>query len=205
MQKLPVEERGYVVPWFVQWIEGKPDFRIMDGEKRVRAINKRLCWLCGETLGQCLAFVIGPMCAVNRVSSEPPSHRDCAEFAAKACPFLTMPKMVRRETGLPEETAEPGGVMLRRNPGVTLLWMTKGYRVIRDGEGFVLRIGNPTDVAWYREGRAATRAEVVESIESGLPALVEPFEQVVDPDQRREGLAFLETCLATAMQLVPAI
>lgn len=205
MQKLHIEERGYPTPWFVQWIEGKPDFRVMDAAKRVRAVNEKLCWLCGEPLGVNLAFLIGPMCAINLVSAEPPSHRDCAEFAVKACPFLAMPKMVRRESGLPENYSDQvGGVMIKRNPGVILLWITKGYRVVKDDEGFVLRLGAPTEVAWYREGRFATRAEVLESIESGLPALQGPIEAETDLTLREYGLQWLALAKARALELLPA-
>lgn len=205
MLKLPVEERGYPVPWFVQWIGGKPDFRVMDATKRVRAVNQKLCWLCGEPLGQYMAFLIGPMCAINEISAEPPSHRDCARFAVKACPFLAMPKMVRRESGLPADWSdEVGGVMLKRNPGVTLLWITKGYRVIKDGAGFVLHIGKPCDVAWYKEGRFATRAEAQQSIESGLPALQEPLEAETDAKLRIEGLQWFAQAKARALELLPA-
>src|SRR5215831_18617572 len=111
MKALPVD-RGYPVPWFVEWIDGVPDFRIMDGRKLVRAVRERLCWVCGQPLGSFLAFTVGPMCAVNRISSEPPSHRDCAVFSAKACPFLTRPTMRRREAGRPEEAEQPGGMMI---------------------------------------------------------------------------------------------
>lgn len=31
-----------------------------------------------------MTFVVGPMCELNRISGEPPSHRECAEFSA-AC------------------------------------------------------------------------------------------------------------------------
>src|SRR5262245_2742625 len=90
MRKLPLH-RGYPVPWFVEWIEGVPDFRIMDGRKLVRAVKEKRCWVCGELMGSYLAFTIGPMCAVNRISAEPPSHRECASFSARGCPFLTRP------------------------------------------------------------------------------------------------------------------
>ena len=30
---LPVDERGYPVPWFVAWIDGKPEFRCADPAK----------------------------------------------------------------------------------------------------------------------------------------------------------------------------
>jgi hypothetical protein len=37
----------------------------------------------------------------------------------------------------------------------------------------LFRIGEPTSVAWYAEGRPATRKEVLVSIDSGLPLLQE--------------------------------
>ncbi len=115
---LPVDERGFPVPRFVAWIDGKPDFRVVDPRQRARAVRLNRCWICGEAFGAHKAFVVGPMCVVNRVSSEPPSHRECAVFAAQACPFLTLPRARRRDANLPA-TGEPPGVMLTRNPGVT--------------------------------------------------------------------------------------
>jgi hypothetical protein len=50
MLSLPVDDRGYVVPWFVDWIDGKPEFRAMNPEKWIRAIKNKLCWVCGERL-----------------------------------------------------------------------------------------------------------------------------------------------------------
>lgn len=173
MAHLEIDERGYPVPWFVQWIDDKPDFRVMHAGKRIRAVNLRLCWVCGQPLGVHMAFMIGPMCALNRVTAEPPSHRDCAEYSAKACPFLTRPHAKRREANLPEEITIPGlGVM--HNPGVSLLWITRSYRTFPDHkEGFLLRVGDPVEMHWYAEGRAATRLEVLAAIGKGLPILLE--------------------------------
>lgn len=33
MQHLPVDERGFPAPYFVAWIDGKPDHRVVDPEK----------------------------------------------------------------------------------------------------------------------------------------------------------------------------
>src|SRR5215471_20238556 len=93
--KLPRDEKGRPVPWFVAWPDGKPDFRCVDAPKIYIAYRDQLCWICGEKLGKFLAFPIGPMCAVNHIASEPPSHKDCAIYAAMACPFLATPKMHR--------------------------------------------------------------------------------------------------------------
>lgn len=171
IKMLPVDERGWPVPWFVEWIDGKPEFRAADPRKLLRAVREQLCWTCGGHLGSYMAFVVGPMCAINRISAEPPSHQDCAEFSAKACPFLSMPKMIRREAGLPEEVRSPPGVFLQRNPGVALIWTTRSYGLSRLPNGYLFAMGEPSALLWFCEGRQATREEIVESIDSGLPLL----------------------------------
>jgi hypothetical protein len=80
--------------------------------------------------------------------------------------------MVRRENDLPEELVPAPGYMSPRNPGVVALWTTRDYSLFRAPEGGVLlRAGEPVNVTWWAEGRAATRAEVEASIETGLPNL----------------------------------
>jgi len=171
MRWLPISDKGFPVPWFVDWVDGKPDFRIADSRKLARAIKSDLCWLCGQTLGRFKCFTIGPMCAVNLTTAEPPSHRVCAEYAVKACPFLTRPRMRRNDKDLPENHAEPGGIMIPRNPGCILLWITHDYKLIRLNGSVLIRIGDPVEIVAYAEGRLATRDELSASIMSGLPIL----------------------------------
>ncbi|WLB66066.1 hypothetical protein QIH96_13240 [Bradyrhizobium japonicum] len=198
MQRLPIDERGFPVPYFVPWIDGKPEFRGFDGEKMVICVRHKRCWLCGEPLGKFMVFVIGPMCAVNRVSAEPPSHRECALYAVQACPFLTQPKMRRNEKDMPEHL-EPAGLMLRRNPGCTLMWTTLKYSIFKDGRGGALfNVGDPERVEFFAEGRAATREEVMASIDSGMPTLREMAERD-GPD----AVAELGQQYSKAMELVP--
>jgi len=45
-----------VFPWFVGVVDGKRDFRVADQVKRVLAVKKRLCWICGDKLGRHLGF-----------------------------------------------------------------------------------------------------------------------------------------------------
>jgi hypothetical protein len=208
MQFLPKDHRGYVVPFFVEWVDGKPDFRVIDGRKLRRCVHEKLCWLCGGPLNsRTVAYVVGPMCALNRTSSEPPSHVECAEYAAKVCPFLTMPKAQRREANMPAGHVEAPGVGLKRNPGATLVWVTrdrlKPFSVPRgpNGEraGTLFDIGSPIKTLWFAEGRPALRAEVLASIESGLPLLLE-----VAKTDRDGALAELERRRLDAMQYLPA-
>ncbi|HET9376752.1 MAG TPA: hypothetical protein VFO40_17385 [Chthoniobacterales bacterium] len=200
--KLPIDRRGFPVPYFVQWINGEPDFRVVDAHKISEAIRYKKCWICGERLGRFLIWPIGPMCIINRTSSEPPSHRDCAEYAVRVCPFLANPNMRRNEHKLPEETVPTAGNMLRRNPGVVALWVSESYSTFRapGGAGLLFHIGDPLEVHWYCEGRQATRVEILESIAGGLPFLREMAEQ-----DGPEAVAEREGQHATALKLLPSL
>lgn len=163
--------RGIPVPWFISWAEGKPEFRVADARKCEVAVLAKKCWVCGDYLGKRLAFLVGPMCAVDRTTAEPPSRRECAEYRVRACPFLSRPAMDRREGGLPSETS-CDGEMIRRNPGVSLLWMATSYDIFRDGAGgWLIRLADPFEVKACREGRASTPDEIRESFDYGLPSL----------------------------------
>lgn len=202
MQRLPLDPaRRVPVPWFVPWVDGKPDFRLMTMDRMLKAIHRELCWVCGERMGRIRAFVIGPMCSVNRVAPEPPSHRDCAVYSARSCPFLSNPRSIRRETNLPEpdRLGAPAGISIRRNPGVTLVWLTKRYRIESEPNGFLFRLGDPMKALWFAESRPATRAEVLASIESGLPQLAGIAEA-----ESPAAVAELERMRQVAMQWVPA-
>lgn len=190
MLHLPIDDRGYVVPWFVEWVNGKPEFRSMDWRKYQRAIHDQLCWVCGRSRGTNFAFVAGPMCGVNRTSSEPPSHVVCARWSAINCPFLSNPNMVRREDAeLNNATLRAGspGLAIARNPGVTMVWITREFEMFPDGTGrSLIHIGRPHGVEWYARGRHASRSEVIEAIESGIGILRDVAKQ--EPG----GLEFLE-------------
>lgn len=199
MQSLPVDERGYVVPWFVDWIDDKPEFRAMDPKKWIRAIKERLCWVCGERMGRYMTFVTGPMCGINRTSAEPPSHLECARWSARNCPFLNNSQAIRREDADFNPASKCiGGVSIQRNPGVTMLWTTNTYTIFDDGKGGrLLHMGEPETVDWYAEGLPATREQVLSSIESGFPALAEMA-------LKQEGaMQYLNECRARFEKYLP--
>lgn len=193
MQKLPIDERGYPVPWFVAWVEGKPEFRAADAAKFRAAIRQGLCWVCGEKLPATVkVFVVGPMCGINRTSGEPPCHPDCARWSAQNCPFLTRPKMVRREDEVMNNDMlklQSAGTAIARNPGVALLWFCRDFETFNDyGGKTLITMGSPYAVEWYSKGVLATREEVQNSIDEGLPAL----ESVARSEPG--GLEALERC-----------
>lgn len=172
ISRLPVDTRGFPVPYFVQWFDGKPDHRVRAREQYVRCVRQCLCWVCGEPLAlRERTFLIGPMCVINTVAAEPPMHEACARWAVQGCPFLSNPDQRRREHHLPAgaSISEAGTV---RNPGVIALWMTPMYAPIAGPHGEpLLQIGEPTLVQWYTEGRFATRTEVEAAFAEGWKEL----------------------------------
>jgi hypothetical protein len=210
MANLHRDARGYPVPFFVAWMkdgqicktgQGEPDFRVIaPGRSPMRIYRAGLCWICGRELrnfGEHV-YVIGPMCCVNRVTSEPACHRDCAEYAAMACPFLTRPRQKRDHKDMPENTLR-AGIPIDHNPGATCLYETPKCHPFQSGEGWLFRLGEPRRVDWYANGRVATRAEVEASIESSYPILLEMA--------KSEGAAAVKELVAmrkAAMSLLPA-
>lgn len=206
MAQLPVDHRGFPVPWFVAWQDGKPLFPVADGEKMGRAHRCDLCWVCGGHLGRYRASVIGPMCAINRTISEPQSHVECARFSALRCPFLSQPRMKRvGEHMLPVDRQEAAGDGIKRNPGATAVWIekqkTKPFRV---ANGYLFELGEPHQVEWYANGRLATRAEVEYSIETGLPLLMQSIDKEL-PSRRPAALAELQKRRGNVAKLLDRI
>jgi hypothetical protein len=194
MARLPLDERGFPIPWFVSIDKetGKPDFRVIRPNGIGIAYKSKTCWLCGEFLGRYQAYVIGPRCGVNRGSSEPPCHRECAEYATKACPFLTRPLFQRNERGLPEERIV-AGEPIKRNPGCALIWVQKTPpKPFRAGEGYLFQLDEPSEIAFWAHGRKATLEEVRESVRTGLPFL----EQTATERDGPEGVAVLKRMVA---------
>lgn len=175
IDSLPRDRRGYPVPWFVAWDAGKPLFPVLDPEKMRQALKYEKCWVCGQRLGGYKAFVIGPMCCINRVSAEPPSHFECAQFAVLNCPFMAQP-LAKRTTsddgtykGKPVDA--PAGIMIDRNPGVSAIWVTKSFNVENHGGKPLWKIGPAHKVSFWAKARKATRAEVEHSVVTGIPIL----------------------------------
>lgn len=197
MQTLRIDARGYPVPWFVWWDDDdKPEFRVIGPGKIAEAVRFRKCWVCGSPLGRYLTFLIGPMCAINRTTSEPPAHRECAEYSAKSCPFLTLPKSQRREANLPTDT-KAAGFMIKRNPGVAVCWTTLSYKIRHVENGVLFSLGDPLELTWWAHGRPAVREEILESITSGLPILR-------DEAERRGEIQAFEAATERGLALVPA-
>lgn len=202
MTSLPLDSRGYPVPWFVAWPNGEPDFRVIDHEKIERAIHYELCWICGERLGRHQTFVFGPSGGIQRLTLEPPSHHECATWAAQNCPFCANPSARHRTHNMPDGGSKIDEHAILHNPGVFLCWTTDQYFITSYlTRHVVLSVGEPTRVEWYRRGKLATPEEALAALErageelkalkdQGPPALKEKIERLrewlpkpeIDPD-----------------------
>jgi hypothetical protein len=145
------------------------------------------------------------MCVVTQTSAEPPSHLSCGEYAAVACPFLAQPNMRRNEKDLPEGHQPPAGVAVMRNPGVTAVLITDEWTPFSDGSGGILiRMGEPLSVEWFAHRRPATFPEVAQSIQTGMPLLLDQCDKEITPELRQEARRELyQRVVATAANMPP--
>jgi hypothetical protein len=152
MLNLPRDPRGGPIPWFAgRDAEGHLRVTILDLARWCDAVRNRRCWMCGAPLARYYTFVLGPIQAITRTVTEPPSHRGCAEYAVRVCPFLSNPARGRSDS-----VASPTGAPV--NPGVFALWQTLSFEL--GDRGGTLIVGDPIRVAWRTRGRPATDAEV---------------------------------------------
>jgi hypothetical protein len=79
----------YPVPFVQMWIDGKPDFRVIDPVKVVECMEQKLCAICGVKLGEFCWFIGGESCKHNKLFLDAPMHEQCAVFASKTCPFVS--------------------------------------------------------------------------------------------------------------------
>ena len=191
IRQLPRSAEGYPVPFFTSWRDGEPEFGIVCERKREAARLRKVCWICGDHLGVYKCFMVGPARALSRSSIDPPSHLQCAAFSAVACPFMLNP--APKPTG--EEELDPPGSLRDPNPGVTVLWSTKSFETKPMGPSKLFLLGPPTALAWYKQGRAATLAEVSASVADVVPLLQERAE--------REGEHALRDLVAAVQQIMP--
>ena len=97
MAKLPLDSRGFPIPYFVPIVNGKPDFRFQDAAKKQACRKWSKCSICGNKLhDRSFWFICGPMGLLNSIGSDEAMHEDCARFAIQHCPHLQYEKADRR-------------------------------------------------------------------------------------------------------------
>jgi hypothetical protein len=152
-------------------------FADMDAAKWQFCISAKRCAVCGDVLGKWLTFIVAAPGGLSAVTAGPPAHASCAEW-------LSTHRML---------------------PGVTLLWTTDTSRVFRNRDGrMLIQMGPPSRVAWVADGRDATREEVRDAVESGLPVLQEACEREADEWRRQDARAELARRVTALRALYPS-
>ena len=94
LRKFPLWKGKYVIHYTVMIDPetAEPNFRVVDDAHRLQCSFRNWCHLCGEPLGRHMCFIGGPNSIKNRTFFDGPMHTDCAQYAAKVCPYLALSK-----------------------------------------------------------------------------------------------------------------
>jgi hypothetical protein len=148
------------VPWWVPWTalesdrptyppEGRPRFDLKPRPERFeRAMREHRCWTCGDQLGAVVTFVTEPHWVVQGFAGEPPSHSDCAAYAATHCPYFVGP-----------------------DAPLVCLWMCRRYATVKTDTGPLIEICGATHVDWFQAGKPAHRAQIIAAFARVMPKL----------------------------------
>jgi hypothetical protein len=197
------------VPFFVAWFkdgkqvpphrrghEGKPDFRVISTDALAMCVRHRRCWICGDRLGALVVFVTGPMSVLQRGSAEPPSHRACAEYAVQVCPFMVDPDAGKSYRATPPGT-KTDPTLAGYNPGVVATYVTREWQTHDNpARGVDFLLGPPISISWWRQGRPASRLDVLIGMKGGI----QEFLEVAGLDEFDKRFAALEPFLPPPAQ-----
>jgi hypothetical protein len=160
MSHLPLDRRGYPIPWIVMRdAVGRPHFTIND-HKRVAECGKfGLCGISGKPLGKFVRsnpykgawFVGGPASFYHEGGAflDPPVHRECAEYALKVCPYLANPSYGKRiDDGTLKDEHIPAGMAIVKTedsvgsmesrPQIFILGLARRYEMFEPRPGTLL-------------------------------------------------------------------
>lgn len=133
LKHLKVDQRGYPIPFFVAYVNGKPDFRMLDPAKYKYCLEQNLCSICGKKhVPKNYFFITGPIGLANGVHSDCPMHRGCAEYSLQICPHLYFEKAKRNDRGeLVKIAAETTGAAgIKEKPSELFLIRADKYKTI---------------------------------------------------------------------------
>jgi hypothetical protein len=150
IQALEKDVRGYPIPHGVTWVDGVPDFRVIDDKKWMEAVQNRLCGLCGCALDKNVAFVGGKMSMKNRMFTDAPMHVDCAIYALQVCPFLAM-----RKFGYIDREEDAGLVnphVSTNRPEVFGMGVTTKFKPVQLGDTVAIKAGMFSRIVLWRQG-----------------------------------------------------
>jgi hypothetical protein len=147
MRALPRDAAGQPIPYLLTQLATKAESPLGPDLALHAIYQQKRCWICGQQLGRYAAFMTDALTSVTRVCRTPPAHHDCAKHAAMV------------------------GLMQPRDLKVSLVWVTRTYDMQTTANGHVFVVGDAEQTFWFTEGRTASRDEVMEAMQTGLPKL----------------------------------
>ena len=92
---LPVDKRGYPIPYFVPIVDGEAEFKYGDPHKVDICLKYNKCWVCGRKIKLPAYVITGPVGRKNNVVSDLPMHERCARYSLIICPHMYIEKTKR--------------------------------------------------------------------------------------------------------------
>jgi hypothetical protein len=135
--------RGFPVPITAMVIDGVPDFRVVDSSRIVECLGEELCAICGIPLGTFCCFIGGELCKENHLFADPAMHEPCAEYAAKACPFVSGNKTEYSSETVDESKIQviPDASAVRPAHMYLLRTRTKDIRIVKVNKSVLIQAG----------------------------------------------------------------
>lgn len=176
MLSLRINEDGWPIYWFAKET-AESGATLPDADKMLIAVQRKLCYICGEKLGVYACFFGGVFVGLTRSSNEPPCHRECARWVAMNDQFLTN--------------------------GITLLWVTATYDVLLDNEKkIVFSLGEPTSAEFYIDKKPASKDQVSNAVTDGLTNVLNLIKKGDYGDYTPENV--LEKMLTRYIEVFPS-
>jgi hypothetical protein len=160
LAQLPLDKRGYPIPHGV-WQDpetGEYDFRVIDQEKRLQALEQKICAVSGLPMNEAeYWFIGGPASFVNRLFLDGPMRHEVAEFSLRTCPHLLLPEAQYRRAGMEKHT-RPSKTTTEKQP-MYMLALARSYE-LKTIEDFPYVIaGRWKAVSWWRDGKIIKKEE----------------------------------------------
>ncbi|MFJ8142636.1 cell envelope biogenesis protein OmpA [Streptomyces sp. NPDC096013] len=79
---------GLVVPYVTLIHGGHVAFGVLDADRALTALRRRLCQICAQQINERCFLLVRPADVVKGCSPEPALHPECLPYTAEHCPML---------------------------------------------------------------------------------------------------------------------
>lgn len=160
LNHLKLDHRGYPIPFFVAYVNGKPDFRMLCERKQHMCVDRKLCSICGKKLHEFYYFITGPMGLQSCTHSDPPMHKYCAEYSIDTCPHLHFQRAQVNDRGdVYKEIDAKNYARVKEKPNTLFLIKADKFKLLNmPGYGHVLQFRKVSAVKYIYENNLLIKA-----------------------------------------------